>query len=86
MAIRHVPPKGIWMGFQFSIRGVRIALLHHTCQCDQRFSGIETRRKRKIGYQTYGDAKPEYDTYKSGGWYWLDDYFTKRDLKHTYVN
>jgi hypothetical protein len=25
------------------------------------------------------------DTYKSGGWYWLDDYFTKRGLKHTVI-
>ena len=86
MAIRHVPPKGIWPGIKFLIGSVEILLLAHTWQCGQRFTGIKTRRNKKVGYQTYGDAKPEHDTYKCGGWYWFGDYFTKRGLKHAYIN
>ena len=85
MAIRHIPPKGIWPGIDFRICGVWFFLFTHTWQCGQRFTGITVKRTRKIGYQTYGDAAPGYDTYKSGGWYWLDNYFTKRGLKHAFV-
>ena len=86
MAIRHIPPKGIWPGVQFLIGAIEFCLFQHTWQYGQRFTGIKNRRNRKVGYQTYGDAKPDYDTFKSGGWYWLDDYFTKRGLKHTFID
>ncbi len=86
MAIRHIPPKGIWPGISIRICGVWFFLLAHTWQCGQRFTGITVQRKQKIGYQTYGDAEQWTDTYKSGGWWWLDDYFSKRNLKHSFVN
>jgi len=85
MAIRHVPPKGIWPGINIHIGSIDLCFLAHTWQCGQRFTGIKTRRSRNIGYQTYGDASPTTDARHSGGWYWLDDYFTKRGLKHTFV-
>ena len=83
MAIHHIIPKGIWPGIKFLVGSVEVLFLAHTWQCGQRFTGFKGKRNRKVGYQTYGDASRENDTYKCGGWYWVDDYFTKRGLKHT---
>lgn len=86
MAIRHVPPAGIWPGIKFRIGSIEVWMLAHTWQNGQRFTGFKGKRSLKVGYQTYGDASTDIDNYKSGGWYWMDNYFTKRGLKHAFVD
>ena len=66
-----VPPNifGGWV-FRFSLRGLRIGLLYHSLQCDQRWIFILGTRQRRLAYRTLGDAKPHYAIVKDAGWWW----------------
>ena len=76
MGLTIVVPDSIFGGWGWQIGRLRIGLLYHSLQCDQRWLflvrwyqpiGVDDIR---FGYRTRGDATPIYSTYKDGGWHW----------------
>ena len=71
MAIRIVPPKGLFMGWRFRRKYFGLALYFHNLQCDRRWLfGIRIGQRRVFGYLTHGDATPDLMSYQEAGW-WL---------------
>jgi hypothetical protein len=76
MAFRIVVPESIFGGWAFNLWALKIGILYHSLQSDQRWIFLihwHSRRPNwnwRFGYRTKGDAKPEYDSYNEWGWHW----------------
>ena len=69
MAVRLIPPKGIFMGWQFKRKWFGLALLRHNLQCDRRWLFAVRVGRRVFGYLTHGDATPDLMSYQDAGWF-----------------
>ena len=77
MSFHIVVPQGTFGGWRKDLGRLRLGLLYHSLQCDQRWLVLVRWRRPKVGkddlrfgYRTHGDATPKLDTYKDGGWHW----------------
>ena len=77
MAVRLVPPKGLFIGWRIRLRYFGLPFLFHNFQCDRRWLfGVRIGKRRVFGYLTHGDATPDMMAYHKAGW-WL---FKKQGL------